>query len=777
MQQKEKKYTIAVMTGSIQSDYVLEMMRGFHTAGRDYNVHVVMFLGPQIPLESRKLMDERITENYNDYFSVVYQYTHLIRPDAVVMSYGSLSALLGEDRSKKLLKMFRGIPYLVLEDEFVGGAMPSVTADNYSGMKQCVNHLIEEHGFKKIVFLSGPRDNYDANERLKAYLDVMKEHQIFVTEGMVAYGSFSRYEDEQVLNLIKKNPGVEAIVCADDLMAVSCYRVCESLNLTVGKDIAVTGFDNSSIASTMNPPLTSVSQNVFDMGYGAIAKAVALCKGERVSSDRMQTSLRRRASCSCRPLGILEGCSIPQEKMEGFVDDVLRELCPSVFESIDHAPEGKMLLEVISEYCYYLYNTVIQEDGTSFRMKHLMVIFKRILKIPFFFKNQFLEGLIRFLQIIRDNAPSPRSYELMADVILATDKEISRYNIDAMQQRVQMTKTRTWFLPLFISSLIQALYYENPREIFFKIMNGMKKIDIQKAYFLLFDQPVVCEMRELIMLPEEMYLVAHFSENDMRFLGKTKESKITVENGFTSFIKETERMELSMAVLFSDNRQYGVLLCEVACEDIEFLQICGIHLGSVLHFMELNQTEQKAQQDLQISLQVIREQNKILSFLSEYDELTKLLNRRGFIEQALSLYMLSEGKNGYLIFGDLDHLKEINDEFGHAEGDYAIISAAKRFREILPESAVIGRIGGDEFVAFIVSEEQDYERKLRLDFTESSRTFNENCDKPYFVEISIGIHRFICDPSSDFDMKLKQSDRLLYEAKTHRRKSIQKKNN
>lgn len=271
-----------------------------------------------------------------------------------------------------------------------------------------------------------------------------------------------------------------------------------------------------------------------------------------------------------------------------------------------------------------------------------------------------------------------------------------------------------------------------------------------------------------------MKLVAYFDEYDMRFYRGAEQPRFTTKTGFMSFIGGRNPATLMAMVLFSEHRQYGIMLCEVDNADISFMQICSVQLGTLFHFIEMDQMEQQAQNQLQNSLQVIREQNKILSFLSEYDELTKLLNRRGFIERALSWYERSTGKQAYLIFGDLDHLKEINDVFGHAEGDVAIKNIAGRFTEILPSNAVIGRIGGDEFVAFVLTDEENFIEHTEQAFADASEAYNMTSDKPYYIESSIGVHGFICGPQEDFNEMLKKSDQLLYRAKAARRKSVKK---
>ena len=175
---------------------------------------------------------------------------------------------------------------------------------------------------------------------------------------------------------------------------------------------------------------------------------------------------------------------------------------------------------------------------------------------------------------------------------------------------------------------------------------------------------------------------------------------------------------------------------------------------------------------LETLVEEVNEKNKILGFISEYDELTRCLNRRGFMEKAVSFIHKNEGAKAVVVLCDLDHLKEINDCFGHVEGDFAIKKAAELLRDVLGKNTLLARIGGDEFIAIFIYEEGKsgkwYVRQIR----EAGNSFNQVSDKPFFVEISAGYSEFICNPIRDFKFIMADADLLLYEAKKTRRTTI-----
>ena len=133
----------------------------------------------------------------------------------------------------------------------------------------------------------------------------------------------------------------------------------------------------------------------------------------------------------------------------------------------------------------------------------------------------------------------------------------------------------------------------------------------------------------------------------------------------------------------------------------------------------------------------------------------------------------NKGKKVCKVFADVDHLKEINDSFGHAAGDFAIISAANYLRENLPKDAVIARLGGDEYVALFIAEECCKEQAV-FNIKSYAKNFNVNSDKPFYVEMSVGAYEFVCDGTVELAELFKKSDEVLYEQKQSRRTSVKK---
>jgi len=80
--------------------------------------------------------------------------------------------------------------------------------DNKPGMKSQVEHLIKDHGFKKIVYISGPPTNTDSVERLEAYCEALRENDIEIDDGLIFYGDFMAQSGYDIIKEIIKN-GIE----------------------------------------------------------------------------------------------------------------------------------------------------------------------------------------------------------------------------------------------------------------------------------------------------------------------------------------------------------------------------------------------------------------------------------------------------------------------------------------------------------------------------------------------------------------------------------------
>ena len=156
--------------------------------------------------------------------------------------------------------------------------------------------------------------------------------------------------------------------------------------------------------------------------------------------------------------------------------------------------------------------------------------------------------------------------------------------------------------------------------------------------------------------------------------------------------------------------------------------------------------------------------------LSLKDDLTGLYNRRGFFvlaEQGLKTAQRM-GTRMFLIFGDLDNLKGINDTLGHKEGDQALLDTSEILKETFRESDIIARIGGDEFVILAMNSFEISAEKLIDRFEKVLNARHLQTERSYKLSMSFGIAYFDPQNPCSIDVLLAQADKLMYENKPKR---------
>ncbi len=187
-----------------------------------------------------------------------------------------------------------------------------VGAENRTGTKALAGHLVEQHGRTRLFFVAGPEEAPDARERLSAFAEAVAEHP-----GVMAAGSFQglfatlsgQLAVREILagtrralpDAVARGELPDAIVCANDQMAIGAIRELRASGLRVPQDVAVTGFDDMHAAALVTPALTTVHQPMRLLGQRACSRLL-----ERIAKpdlprlvERLPAELVIRQSCGC----------------------------------------------------------------------------------------------------------------------------------------------------------------------------------------------------------------------------------------------------------------------------------------------------------------------------------------------------------------------------------------------------------------------------------------------------------------------------------------------
>ncbi|MEW6185768.1 MAG: PAS domain S-box protein [Thermodesulfobacteriota bacterium] len=165
-----------------------------------------------------------------------------------------------------------------------------------------------------------------------------------------------------------------------------------------------------------------------------------------------------------------------------------------------------------------------------------------------------------------------------------------------------------------------------------------------------------------------------------------------------------------------------------------------------------------------------------LKTLSLIDDLTGLYNRRGFLTLAEQTLKTAGRMNrgAFLLFVDMDHLKSINDFYGHLEGDHALIEVSRVIRENFRDPDIVARIGGDEFVILAVEGANEAGPELFLERLQKGLLHhNDNNERPYTLSLSMGISSYHPSCPISIEALLDQADKNMYKEKQTKKKNTQ----
>lgn len=764
---KKKIYNIGVVIGNVYTNHPQELLHGICDAAKKLPVNLQLFPGTQSNAFYKNITDMVLNNNFDYQFNTIYDFALFGNLDAVIISYGTLCIFLREDEKADFFKKYAALPQVVLEEPSEQKNASWFISDNYEGICRIMEHLIAHHGCRSILHVGGPRDNTDAKQRRQGYLDTMAKYNLSVEEGMMIYGDYSQYMDEEIEALLCRYPQAQALCCANDDMAVSAYRVCKKLGLVVGRDIAVTGYDNLGIAAAMDPPLTTVDQNGYAIGYRALEEAWRLCGGSEETGNLVPANLAFRESCGCN---YAESAGIFSQKQERekaglekaaemiLGEDILREFTRETVRKY----RGQMLELLQCIFCDK------EAEGHEERLKEALDAIGQTKKNIELFAHAEVERRLGSLlaEAMTRVEEKERRKQIVCDFTQTREFFQNRKNYE-WEMRHTDSERKNWLGPLFVRDLLEYGYHE--KDALAEAVAGMKRLGIRSSRILLFEQPIVHGPADTWVCPKQLRLAAFHEGESLVAFGKEERPVITRENGFGQFLTESGHMLVAFS-LFNQQKQYGILLCEIGVNEISSTYIISIQLGTALRFFEMSRQEHLAGEKLRIAMEEVEKKNRILEFVSKSDPLTGLMNRRGLIESLLEEMQRREGERACMIIADLDHLKQINDNFGHTEGDCAICKIGETLAETVGENALVARIGGDEFVSVIFGEVEAGE--LTADIRTKCTAYNEGSGKPYLVECSVGFVEFICRQGLETGSLFEQADRVMYKVKKHRRKSV-----
>lgn len=266
---------IAVLMTALDTDGQADMLKGIEKFGKEHGCNIAVFLWFTGAFERDK-------HNQGELNIINLPDFNLF--DGVILFSNTLHM---ENNRKKIEALLEGIICPVVCIGCKVKDYVHIASDNYTAMRKLVEHYVHDHKMQRIHFVKGVEGNEDAQARFQAYVDVLTENHIPVIPERISQGDFyvtgAARAAKEILN--SSLPFPEAIVCANDVMAVTICDILTEKGYRIPEDVVVSGYDYALEGQNHFPRLTTVRTRFKEIGVEACKTLLAIVAGQETEKE------------------------------------------------------------------------------------------------------------------------------------------------------------------------------------------------------------------------------------------------------------------------------------------------------------------------------------------------------------------------------------------------------------------------------------------------------------------------------------------------------------
>lgn len=368
-------------------------------------------------------------------------------------------------------------------------------------------------------------------------------------------------------------------------------------------------------------------------------------------------------------------------------------------------------------------------------------------------------GLVPSVSVFRQSC----SCVSLSDTTVSLDENGNKLPYDSKQN---LSSVGEWCLKRAQFTQVIHLYTEMQVDMTLSqfrvhINSDLITIGILSAAVVLFENPISTDRFEYFPLPSKAFLFSAYDRFSGFWLGEQEapipfdpRERIIPEDTFASM----DGMEVQ--ALYRATNLFGYIIFKPGNYDISvYSMVCKMLASAISSAISITRAQEEKKE--------LEKEYDIAAHISVTDDMTGLLNRRGFLDYGQKSLRVSQvtGRGGMVLFGDIDGLKKINDTYGHAAGDVAIKAEAQLLTRTFRHTDIIGRFGGDEFA--IVAPNLT-ERKLDIARRRLERyceEWNKSSDQHFELSISLGYAVYEPYGEEGLEALLEKADAVLYNEK------------
>ena len=761
-----KRIKIGLLVDDIDSNFTQQTCRGAELGAISIDANLYIF--PMRYLDSRDFLDDHSRFEYQ--YNMIYRFITDKNIDILYVLMGNIGCRTEYHKQIEFLNNLPDIPIVTLYTKFDG--FPSVTFNNRIGLENVIRHIIIDHHVTKIGFVSGPLTNGDAVERLDVYKATIENNGLAYDENRVVYGNFEAACEDVVEDLLDRNPDLEAVVFASDLMALGGYNVFKKRGIEIGRDILVTGFDNAPFTSSIIPSLTTVEASAANLAFHAIENTEQFMKNDKYEFQ-IDTYFVNRESCGCDSMDITSYESEMDLRVVHTKEELpIKGIFEYLFGEYSLGNSTKEIESHLRDFLYALFDVAVNRDFSE-KKKEIKELFNRIIQdsiLVYTTTEKMFNMLMVFQRQVSAFLDNDKDRLELSELFSMIFRTFSMHNSQMLEKKQEHIMNISEMVNTMTSEIF--VYDGNTEEAYSLMFTQFSNIGVRSCYMFSFKDIIRHYRGDEWIQPQTVNLKAYEVDGVVGVLS-LEDVEISVNDLFENDFIPEHRVTMVLAPLYSFEEVYGVMLCEVNYTNFDCVSPMSIQLSSALKSLILLEKQRDIQRELEYNLKKIEESNNVLNEISKSDELTGIFNRRGFIDKAEKLITdeKNKGKTALIFYSDMDNLKMINDVYGHDDGDFALKESADILMDTFRSSDVVSRFGGDEFVCLAVVNADNKGPEIKQRIEVISANHNAIASKPYPIEMSTGFAEFKCGEDVDIYKLLDVADQMLYQEKQEKKKN------
>ncbi len=295
--------TIGFFNWEIGRDWSLLSWLGICDAVRQHDVNLISFVGGMVSSSQTPEGSVHSSQSLEGQAEIIYALADTECLDGLIVFNSGLTSNLSESETERICRR-PGVPVVTIEGVIPG--TPCITYGNYEGICTIMEHLIEEHGYRRIGFVGLHNQQVGFRERWRAYTDSMKKYDLLIDEELFypffPDEFFQRNEGPVPVECVERivAAGAEAVVGVCDWTSIHLMDMLHAQGVRIPQDIAVASFDDFPESRVLTPPLTTINPGWHELGQQAVRSLLDLLEGRSVSTQiPVAPRLMVRQSCGC----------------------------------------------------------------------------------------------------------------------------------------------------------------------------------------------------------------------------------------------------------------------------------------------------------------------------------------------------------------------------------------------------------------------------------------------------------------------------------------------